>query len=453
MRREQVAGTRGTAQTIAIERLAAGGDGVGRVGGKTVFVPLSAPGDIVAAEIVEERRTFCRARLLRVVTPSPDRAEPSCPHFGTCGGCSWQHLAYPAQLAAKRAIVADALRRIGGLDPPSLPPTLASPLVLGYRHRARLHAVRAGDAVRLGFFRAGSRRIVPIQSCPVLHLALNIALGALAAALRRPRAPLAPGTEVRIDTDWEGSTLRLTLHGPGGAALRVPAFLDQALREAAAPAGIAVDTGGDRSLPLRLGPDAGDLVTTGATFTQVNLAQNRALVATALDLAGVRPGDEVLDLCCGLGNLAVPAAARGARVLGVDLDGEAVRQARDNARRAAVDATFVRGDAAAGAAALAAEGRRFDLVLLNPPRAGARAACAALTALAPARIVVVSCDPATLARDAAVLAAGGLRLAAAQPLDLFPQTAHVETVARFDPDPRVRPDPAAQQTSQPRGRA
>jgi 23S rRNA (uracil1939-C5)-methyltransferase len=192
---------------------------------------------------------------------------------------------------------------------------------------------------------------------------------------------------------------------------------------------------GDREppgLPLRLGPGDDALITTGATFTQVNLAQNAALVATALDLADPRPGEEVLDLCCGLGNLAVPAAARGARVLGVDLDGEAVRQARDNARRARCDATFVRGDAAAVAAALAGEGRRFGLVLLNPPRGGARDACATLAALAPARVVVVSCDPATLARDAAVLAAGGFRLAAAQPLDLFPQTAHVETAARFE---------------------
>jgi 23S rRNA (uracil1939-C5)-methyltransferase len=434
MPRNRNDGPQGTPLTLAVERLAAGGDGVGRAGGKTVFVPCSAPGDLVTAEIVEDRRSFCRARLLRVLTPSPQRVEPPCPLFGDCGGCSWQHLAYAAQLAAKRAIVEDALRRIGRLDAPPVAPVFPSPLEYGYRHRARLHAAGTGGAVRLGFFRAGSHRVVPVERCAVLHPALNAALGALAAALRRSRAPVVAGTEVRLDTDWDGSVVRLSFRDSDGAPLPVRPPLAAALQEAAAATGVALEVGdeGRRGLPLPLGPGSDALVTTGATFTQVNLAQNVALVATALDLAAVRPGEEVLDLCCGLGNLAVPAAVRGAQVLGVDLDGEAVRQARDNARRAGCGATFVRGDAAAVAAALAAEGRRFDLVLLNPPRTGARAACEALAGLAPARVVVVSCDPATLARDAAVLAAGGHRLAAARPLDLFPQTALVETAALFE---------------------
>jgi 23S rRNA (uracil1939-C5)-methyltransferase len=434
MHRDRDGGRDGTPLTVAIERLAAGGDGVGRVGGKTVFVPLSAPGDVVEAEIVEDRRTFSRARIRRIVTPSRDRVEPPCPLFGACGGCAWQHLAYEAQLLAKRTIVEDALRRIGRLAPPPVPPVLPSPLQYGYRHRARLHVAIEGGAARLGFFRAGSHRVVPVERCPVLHPALDAALAALAAALRRGGATLAPGTGVRADTGWEGATVRLTFGDPRGVALRIPPSLEHALLEAFDAAGIALEIAGAgrRRLRLPLGPGGDALVTTGATFTQVNLLQNRALVAAALDLAAVRPGEEALDLCCGLGNLAVPAAGRGARVLGVDLDGEAVRQARENARRAGCDATFVRGDAAATAAALAGEGRRFDLVLLNPPRGGAREACAALAGLAPARIVVVSCDPATLARDAAVLAGGGFRLAAARPLDLFPQTAHIETAARFE---------------------
>jgi 23S rRNA (uracil1939-C5)-methyltransferase len=143
----------------------------------------------------------------------------------------------------------------------------------------------------------------------------------------------------------------------------------------------------------------------------------------------------MLDLCCGLGNLALPAAARGGRVTGVDLDGQAIVQARENARRLGLSATFIHDDAAAAVLALAGAGRRFPLVLLNPPRAGAREAVAAIPALSPSRILVVSCDPATLARDAAALAAAGYRLDAVRPVDLFPQTAHVETVARFSREP------------------
>jgi 23S rRNA (uracil1939-C5)-methyltransferase len=433
MQRVQKGRAHGPPLRLVVERLAGGGDGVAHAGGKTVFVPYSAPGDTVEADIVEDRRSFCRARLLRVVTPSPDRAEPRCAHFGVCGGCSWQHVVYSAQVAAKRAIVEDALRRIGRLAPPPVPPVIPSPVEYGYRHRARLHAVGAGGTVHVGFFRHGSHRIVPVECCPVLHPSLNAALAALARALRRSSQALSSGAEVRLDTGWDGSAVRLSFRGARGAAPPAHPSLARALQEAAAAADVALEVaeGDSLGLPLPLGPGDDAPVTTGATFTQVNLVQNQALVATALDLAAIRPGEEVLDLCCGLGNLAIPAARRGARVLGVDLDAQAVRQARENAGRAACDATFVRGDAAAVAAALAAGGRRFDLVLLNPPRTGARAACEALARLAPARVVVVSCDPATLARDAAALTAGGHRLAAAQPLDLFPQTAHVETAALF----------------------
>jgi len=193
--------------------------------------------------------------------------------------------------------------------------------------------------------------------------------------------------------------------------------------------------GDDTHRPLPLGPGDDALVTTGETFTQVNLANNQALVGTVLGLAAPRAGEEVLDLYCGLGNLALPTAARGARVLGADLDAEAVRQALENATRLGRETEFVRGDAAAVARELRGQGRRFALVLLNPPRTGARDTVAAVAALAPARVVMVSCDPATLARDAAAFRAAGYRLDAVAPIDLFPQTAHVETVSLFTPGP------------------
>jgi 23S rRNA (uracil1939-C5)-methyltransferase len=418
---------------VVVERLAAGGDGVGHVGEKVVFVPYAAPGDLAEIEIVEDRKTWCRARLVRVLRPSPDRVDPPCPVFGACGGCDWQHLAYPAQLAAKRAIVEDALRRIGRLAPPPAAPTLASPRAYGYRHRARLHAAHRRGATRFGFFRSRSHDVVAVDDCPVLHPGLAAVLRALGDAARRHPADFAAVAEVRADADWEGKKVRVTLRGADEAPLALAPAAAAALVDAAAAAGVRALLGDAAAEPLALGPGADALETTGETFTQINLGQNAALVAAALDAAAIGPGAAVLDLFCGLGNLSLPAAARGARVLGVDLDGPAVAQAEANARRLGRDASFVRGDAAAVARELAGAGRRFDVVLLNPPRAGARAAVEAVAALAPARVVMVSCDPATLARDAAALAAAGLPPAALAPVDLFPQTAHVETVARFAP--------------------
>ncbi len=421
------------APVVRIDRLAAGGDGVGRIGAKVVFAPRTAPGDQVEIEIIEERRTWCRARVLRVLAPGPGRAAPPCPAFGACGGCDWQHLSYPAQLAAKRSIVEDALRRIGRLDPPPIAPTIASPLEFGYRHRARLHrAGRAGAAV-FGFYRAGSHETVAIESCPVLSPALNGVLGALAETGRRHPAGFACCNEVRIDAGWDAAKARVLLRGARDEPAVLAGAAARTLEQAAAARGLRLLTAASEE-PLALGPGFDALVTTGEAFTQVNLRQNLRLVELAIALAAPAAGEEVLDLCCGLGNLSLPAAARGGRVTGIDLDDNAISQARENARRLGRAATFFRDDAGAAVRALAGAGRRFPLVLLNPPRTGAREAVAAIPALGPERVVVVSCDPATLARDAAVLGAAGYGLVTARPIDLFPQTAHAETVALFKRD-------------------
>ncbi len=423
------------APVLHIDRLAAGGDGVGRIGAKVAFVPRTAPGDEVEVEVREERRTWCRVRVLRLLAPGPDRAAPACPSFGACGGCDWQHLSYPSQLAAKRSIVEDALRRIGRLASPAVAPTIPSPLELGYRHRARLHTASREGATTFGFFRPGSHDVVPLESCPVLHPALSGLLGVLAETGRRHPAAFANCREARVDTGWDGAAVRLLMRGSLGKLVEIPEAAARAVRDAATARGVRVIFGDSGGEPLALGPGPDALVTTGETFTQINLRQNQTLVELAISRAALVPGEEVLDLCCGLGNLALPAAARGGRVTGVDLDDQAIAQARENARRLGRSATFIRDDAAAAVRALAGAGRRFPLVLLNPPRTGARAAVAAIPALAPTRVVIVSCDPATLARDAAALSSSGYVMDAAQPIDLFPQTAHVETVALFRREP------------------
>jgi len=424
-------GTASGAHGLVIDRLAAGGDGVGRIGAKVAFVAQTAPGDEVEVEIFDERRTWCRARVLRLVKPGADRITPPCPSFGACGGCDWQHLTYPAQLAAKRSIVEDALRRIGRLVPPAIAPTLPSPLEFGYRHRARLHIAPRGGAAAFGYFRTGSHDIVPLEKCPVLHPALDAILGILAEAGRRHPPAFAHCREVRIDTGWDGAVVHLFFRGNRGEPVKIPGATALAVRDAAARRGIRLLLDDSRGEPLALGPGPDALVTAGETFTQINLRQNLMLVDLAIALGAPAAGEEALDLCCGLGNLALPVAAKGARVTGVDSDEQAIVQARENARRLDRAATFVHDDAVAAVRALANAGRRFPLVLLNPPRTGARDAVAALPALSPTRVVVVSCDPATLARDTASLVASGYLLDTARPVDLFPQTAHVETVCLF----------------------
>lgn len=421
---------------IAITRLAAGGDGVGRLDGKVVFVPLTAPGDIAAIEIAGDRGAFLRGRLLGLDRPSPQRVEPPCPLFGACGGCRWQHLAYPLQLEAKRSIVEEALRRIGHFEPPPIPGTMSSPAAYGYRHRVRLHVAPGGGRAIFGFFRAESREVVPTDRCAVLHPGLDALFPILNETAHRHPKLFAGCREVRADTDFEGRFLRLALRARDGRPLAVPADAQETLRTATAATATQILVGATAERPLRLDPEEEALETAGEAFTQANLRQNQNLVRLAMEMAAPVAGEEVLDLYCGLGNLSLPTVARGATVLGIDRDAEAVGQARANARRGGgVNAAFRQGDAAETARLLAGERRRFDLVLLNPPRTGARETVAILPAFAPSRILMISCDPATFARDAALFRERGYHLAAVRPLDMFPQTAHVETIGLFLPRP------------------
>jgi 23S rRNA (uracil1939-C5)-methyltransferase len=410
---------------LSVERLTFGFDALAHHAGQVVFVPWAAPGDEVEVDVVERRRGYLRARLRRVRTPGPDRVPPPCPAFTTCGGCQWQHLAVDAQRAAKTALVAEQLARLGGLRDVPVLPIRAVPATLGHRARITL----AVEGRRLGYHRARSHTLVEIDACPIAAPAVDAHIAAARRWVERLRA-----VPERVGIAATAGGVVLTAMGgvrPGAADVRATETLlaeEATVRGAVLTGGGARLVVGDPRLRVLVEPDLALEIPADA-FTQVHPDANLLLVATVLELGAFAAGERVLDLYAGAGNFAMPIARRGAVVTAIERSAVAVAAARENAARLGLAVTAVEDDVAAALAALPAGA--WDAVVLDPPRAGAADAVPHLLARRPARIVYVSCDPATLARDARALVAGGYRLVRAQPVDLFPHTYHVETAAEF----------------------
>jgi 23S rRNA (uracil1939-C5)-methyltransferase len=370
-----------------------------------LFVPLTAPGDRVRVKVIDERRRFARGEVVEVLEPGAERVEPRCSAFGRCGGCSWQHLGYAAQIDAKRAILEDALRRIGGFEVESPIPFTASPEPYGYRQRARLLEQKG----RIGFRGRRSHELCEVRECPVLLPALEREL----ARLRDEGLPGRSGFPREGGDEWEISA--------GDRAVRtVP--LPAAPGD---PAGaLEQSIGEDR---LRISP---------GVFVQANgllvEALARAVCDAALPASGAAVGADggrlpkVLELYAGAGTLTLALARRAGTLLAVEANGASAADLRRNLAAANLPHVEVRcAPAEAGLEAFA--DAPPDVVVLDPPRAGLEAQLAhALAKLGASRVAYLSCDPATLARDLAVLREQGYRLERAEGFDLFPQTAHVE---------------------------
>jgi len=408
---------------LDVERLTFGFDALARAAGQVVFVPYAAPGDRVEAEPVERRRDWLRARIERVLTPGPARVLPGCAAFPACGGCQWQHVAPPAQREAKRDVVAEQLRRVAGLPDAVVLPTLAAEETFGYRARVSLVA----EGRRLGFHRARSHALVEIDACPIAdsvvsaHLATARAwAAALRVPLRRVTVSAAPGGVVLVAA---------TDARPGPRDVHATEAL--LVREAAARGAVLRGGGaryvvGDATVRVEIEPGLALEIPADA-FTQVNPEANRLLVATVLAFGDFGAGERVLDLYCGAGNFTLPLARRGVEAHGVERDAIAVAAAEANATRLGL--ATARFACVPVARALTSLDGAYDAIVLDPPRAGLGDAIDAIAGLLARRIVYVSCNPATLARDVRALCARGYRLARAQPVDLFPQTFHVEAVA------------------------
>ena len=373
---------------VAIESLAAGGEGVAHdARGRVVFVPLAAPGDRVRVRVVEERARFARAEIEAVLEPGAARVAPRCPVFGVCGGCAWQHVEYAAQVAAKRAILRDALARIGGVAAPEIE-FVASPQPYGYRGRARV-LVQGG---RVGFRKRRSHDLCAIERCPLLAMPLDAALAEFASC-----APAEDG-------EWE-----LALGSDG--AVRAASLAGR-------------KKGGDRVV-LRAGDES--IEVSSGVFAQANALLFGALAQTVLDAAG--QGGEVLELFAGAGFFTLGLARRFTRVVAVESDATAAIDLAHNCKRFA-NVRVVESRAETAVADPRALRLAPDVVVLDPPRGGiGTRATEQISRLGAQRIVHVSCDPATLARDLGVLTKKRWSLMRVIGFDLFPQTPHVEAVA------------------------
>jgi 23S rRNA (uracil1939-C5)-methyltransferase len=417
------------ALTIRIDSIAAGGAGIGRAAdGKAVFVHRSAPGETVDVRILEDKGRFARAELVRVHAPSPARRAAPCRFYPRCGGCTLEHIEYAAQLEAKGRIVADALQRIGGISVDA-PEVVASPHEFRYRNRLSLTLVRLRDGrVLAGFHELNHpERILDIdESCLMPEQAVASAWGALRGAWGNNASRLPSGMRLRL-TLRATADERTALLVQGGFGAGDPDALLRAVPSLSAiwhqPHGgtEAVLLAGDARLEESWQDE--ELALGGAMFLQVNRAAAALLEEHVLALAGDVNNQVVVDAYCGVGLHARRFARQGARVTGIELDAQAVAEAQ----RAVPGAHFI---AARVEDALPAV-LPADLVVLNPPRAGIAAeAVHALNAAPPQRTIYISCDPATLARDLKRLAPT-FAVRSIRCFDLFPQTAHVETVVEL----------------------
>ncbi len=411
---------------VEIERVVPGGAGMAHARGLTVFVPLAAPGDRLRVSVERVKGGVAFASLREIVAAGPDRVEPPCPYFGRCGGCDFQQLNYRAQLAAKVEIIRDCLRRIARIDPPAEIPVAPSPAEWHYRSRARWQHDPRND--HLGYYELASHRVVDVAECPVVVPELQGALARLRAAVGMRETGERAALSERASSNFSeraSSDLRAPRAGERSSALsEFEAVAGEDGVSLLPPLDEADDAERTRTI-------AGERYRFDAScFFQINHALLDALMRAAV---GDERGDTAVDLYCGVGLFTLPLARRFARVTGVESNAAATAFARRNLSDAALTNAEIKtaqvGDWLSRRAARLAP---VDLVLLDPPRAGAeRGALEGMIALRPRRLVYVSCDPATLARDLRGLASAGYTLDSIAAFDMFPQTHHVETIARL----------------------
>lgn len=426
---------------VTIERLVFQGSGLGHLpDGRVVFVPYTAPGDLAEAEVTEAREDFVRANLVRVLTPSPVRIDPPCRYYGNCGGCQWQHLEYASQLQWKREILQELLARVGKLPgvPVSAPVTPAGPWE--YRARAQFK-ILARARLHIGFHQRETQRVVDIDRCPLLDSRLNDVLR----ILRSMRDPALHTLFPRVREVWAAVgtgtgevVLSLFARAQDRAAIRLLFHRIQA--EVPTLQGVVLLDGDPRQHPRfvdRHGHGAileqvGDcrFRVDATAFFQVSGLAAGTLTRLVMEAAALTGSERVLDLYSGVGTFTVPLARLARQILGIEANAAAAADAVHNLRsNGCPEARIVQAQVEQVLPTVAKEGP-WDLVVLDPPRQGcSRRVLDAITGMKVPRVIYVSCDPSTLARDLGILVPSGYRCLALQPVDLFPQTFHLESVA------------------------
>ncbi len=454
---------RGQVSNVRIEDLAFGGKGVGRVEGFVVLVDGAVPGDLVKVQCQKVRGTYAEGRAVEVLEPSPSRIEPRCEHFGVCGGCRWQNLPYETQLDYKRRQVVEALSRIGGIADPPVESTLPSPDQFFYRNKMEFSFGKDPEGrLILGLHPAASYRdVFDLRKCHLQSELSNSIVSGVRDGCRK--AGLAP-YDVKAHTGFlryltirdgkfSGEVMVTVVTGDGGEndaawhealqsiAARLCAEHPQirsflrginARRATVAFGDRLVVLCGEASIRESLMDRTFEI--TANSFFQTNSRQAGGLYGTVMELADLRPQDRVLDLYSGTGAISILAAARALEVRGVESLAESVRNAERNAALNGVgNVYFICGEVRRALAALAADRHPPGVIIANPPRSGLNSSVIRnMLRLRPRRLVYVSCNPTTLARDLKEICQRDYRLEKVRPVDMFPHTYHIECVARVD---------------------
>lgn len=427
--------------------MAFGGAGIGHVDGKVCFVPFTAVGDTARIRIKSEKKSYVEGALIEIINPSSLRTLPKCPIFGTCGGCDWQHIKYSAQLKAKEDIFAEILWRTGRVEKERIEPIAGARDSYGYRSRIQLKMRCAQGGNHIGFFMAGSHYVVDIPGmCAISSEPVNKTYAELCELMKTfPEPDKIPQIDVSSGDD---GVIILVFHYIGGQRSEIIDFLKGNGNRLGHVEGIFLQSGRKSSIEKVYGIEAIHyeipesvfnghapmrLKTSRGGFSQVNFPQNNVLINTVLQWVNPGGNERVLDLYCGNGNFSLPLARNTNHVTGLEEYEQSIKDAicnrDDNGLK---NAGFESVDSVEGVRRLIDQGHLFDVVILDPPRSGAAEVVKLIPFLRAGKIIYVSCDPPTLARDTAYLKKASYEVVKSRPVDMFPQTYHMESVTLLE---------------------
>lgn len=411
---------------VKIESLAFGGAGIAKKEGKVFFVTGGLPNDVLDIKIIKDRGSFAEAIINEIIEPSAQRVEARCPVFEKCGGCQLQNMLYEAQLGEKENILREALRRIGGFHGVNIEPIKASSENYGYRNRVTLSAFFYSGRWNIGYNQKKSKRKVRVEGCPVSDIHVEAAIGRISGVLSSISDPGYSLEKIHISSNTHSPYITLVAkRGRRAGSLKVLIKHLKRYEETK-----NVSESGKNEYEFEYESSGCGFITRPSVFSQANYYINSAIVETVVDWADIDGNDSVLDLYSGAGNIAIPLARRARSVDAVEVSRGSVNLAKRSADLNKIsNIVFHNSPCEPFIRELDKDEYKFDLVVLDPPRDGAKEALSGIAGLSPEKIIYVSCDPPTLARDLRSFTDLGYELIKVRPFDMFPQTYHIESVS------------------------